>query len=91
MTPLEYRTAIATLGLSQLAAGRWLGVSPKTAQRYATDGPSGAAARAVGLAVAMVGLEREGHVGWGGEIGAALDGPWVRHSDLIAALDLPTK
>lgn len=47
MTPSEYRTALSTLGLSQLAAGRWLGVSPKTAQRYATEGPSGPAARAV--------------------------------------------
>lgn len=47
MTPSEYRTALSTLGLSQLAAGRWLGVSPKTAQRYATDGPSGPASRAM--------------------------------------------
>lgn len=47
MTPTDYRTAIATLGLSQLAAGRWLGVSPKTAQRYAVDGPSPGAAKAV--------------------------------------------
>lgn len=47
MTPAEYRTALETLGLSQLAAGRWLGVSPKTAQNYATTGPSGPAARAI--------------------------------------------
>lgn len=51
MTPAEYRVAIATLGLSQLAAGRWLGVSNKTAQRYATDGPTGPAARAIGMAL----------------------------------------
>ncbi len=51
MTPAEYRAALATLGLSQLAAGRWLGVSNKTAQRYATDGPSGPAARAIRLAL----------------------------------------
>jgi len=47
MTPAEYRTALTTLGLSQLAAGRWLGVSPKTAQRYASDGPSPGAAKAI--------------------------------------------
>jgi len=51
MNPSEYRTAIATLGLSQLGAGRWLGVSPKTAQRYAVDGPSGPASVAVRLAL----------------------------------------
>lgn len=58
MTPAEYRTAIATLGLSQLAAGRWLGVSPKTAQRYAVDGPSGPAARAIQMLVDMPTMER---------------------------------
>ena len=47
MTSADYRSAIATLGLSQLAAGRWLGVSPKTAQRYASDGPSPGAAKAI--------------------------------------------
>ena len=51
MTATEYRTALTTLGLSQLAAGRWLGVSPKTAQRYAVDGPSPGAAKAVKLAL----------------------------------------
>ncbi len=51
MTPAEYRAALSTLGLSQLAAGRWLGVSNKTAQRYATDGPSGPAARAITMAL----------------------------------------
>lgn len=47
MTPTEYRTALATLGLTQKAAGEWLGVSEKTAKRYATTGPSGPAARAI--------------------------------------------
>lgn len=51
MTPAEYRSALATLGLSQLAAGRWLGVSNKTAQRYATDGPTGPAAKAISMAL----------------------------------------
>lgn len=51
MTLSEYRTALSTLGLSQLAAGRWLGVSPKTAQNYASKGPSGPAAVAVRMAL----------------------------------------
>ena len=51
MTPDEYRTALASLGLSQLAAGRWLGVSPKTAQNYARTGPSGPAAVAIRMAL----------------------------------------
>lgn len=51
MTPAEYRIALATLGLSQLAAGRWLGVSPKTAQNYAKHGPSNPAALAVKYAL----------------------------------------
>ena len=52
MTPAEYRAALSTLGLSQQAAGRWLGVSSKTAQNYATAGPSGPAARAIRMALA---------------------------------------
>jgi hypothetical protein len=51
MTPAEYRAALATLGLSQQAAGRWLGVSPKTAQNYAKLGPSGPAAVAIRMAL----------------------------------------
>lgn len=56
MTPAEYRVALATLGLSQLAAGRWLGVSNKTAQRYATTGPTGPAAKSMAYAL-KYGLE----------------------------------
>ena len=51
MTPADYRTALTTLGLSQLAAGRWLGVSPKTAQNYAAKGPSNPAALVVKYAL----------------------------------------
>jgi hypothetical protein len=51
MTPQEYRSALATLGLSQQAAGRWLMVSPKTAQNYAKLGPSGPAAVAIRMAL----------------------------------------
>jgi hypothetical protein len=53
MTPSEYRTALSTLGLSQLAAGRWLNVSPKTAQNYASKGPSGPAAVAIRMALTI--------------------------------------
>ena len=53
MTPADYRAALSTLGLSQLAAGRWLGVSNKTAQNYATVGPSGPAARAMRMLLDM--------------------------------------
>lgn len=52
MTPTEYRQAIKTLGWSQLEAGRRLGVSDNTAQRYASSsGPSGPAARLIRLLV----------------------------------------
>ncbi len=51
MTALEYRAALATLGLSQQAAGRWLMVSPKTAQNYAKLGPSGPAHRSILMAL----------------------------------------
>ena len=36
MTPAEYRTAIQALGLSQVAAGRWLDVDPRTSRRWAS-------------------------------------------------------
>ena len=36
MTPQQYALALNALGLSQLAAGRWLGVSPRTSRRYIT-------------------------------------------------------
>lgn len=38
MTQKQYLAALEKLGLSQLAAGRWLGVSPRTAQNYASGG-----------------------------------------------------
>ena len=58
MTPDRYRAAIASLGLSQQAAGRWLCVSPKTAQNYAKLGPSGPAAVAIRMAL-QHGLTRQ--------------------------------
>lgn len=51
MDAQQYRYALATLGLTQKAAGEWLGVSEKTAKRYATTGPSGPAARAIEMLV----------------------------------------
>lgn len=53
MTPDEYRAALKALGLTQVGAGRMLGVSPRTAQEYAATGPSGPAAFAVRLLLAI--------------------------------------
>ena len=39
MTPAQYKAAIAKLGLSQEAAGVWLGASKRTGQNYAAKGP----------------------------------------------------
>ena len=39
MTRHQYRAAIQTLGLSQEAAGVFFGVSKRTGQRYAAEGP----------------------------------------------------
>jgi len=38
MTGKEYKAAIAQLGLSQQAAGVWLGLSKRTGQTYAEVG-----------------------------------------------------
>ncbi len=35
MTPAQYKTAIAKLGLSQQRAGDWLGVGQRTSQGWA--------------------------------------------------------
>ena len=54
MTPAAYTAALATLGLNTPAeAARWLGVSLRTAQRYAVDGPSEMARRVVELALRL--------------------------------------
>jgi len=37
MTPAAYREALDTLGLSQLAAARLLGVNGRTSRRWASD------------------------------------------------------
>jgi len=53
MTPDDYRAALKTLGLTQVGAGRLMGVSARTAQEYAAKGPSGPAAFAVRLLLAL--------------------------------------
>jgi hypothetical protein len=42
MSPKQYRYALATLGLTQAAAGHLLGVGARTSRRYAEQGISGA-------------------------------------------------
>jgi DNA-binding transcriptional regulator YiaG len=37
MTPLQFRTAITKLSLSQVQAAHVLGVTPRTARRWALD------------------------------------------------------
>lgn len=39
MTPAEYLAAIKRLGWSQIGAAKYLGVTQRTAQRYAANGP----------------------------------------------------
>jgi len=53
VTADEYRAALAAAGLTIQGAGRWLMVSPKTAQNYATVGPSGPAVRAITMLLDM--------------------------------------
>jgi pentatricopeptide repeat protein len=49
MTAKQYLAAIEKLGMSQLAAGRFLGVSPRTAANYAAKGPPEMAAKLLRL------------------------------------------
>lgn len=53
VTADEYRLALRDLGLSQVGAAPVLGVSPRTAQTYAAEGPSGPAALAIQLLLAL--------------------------------------
>lgn len=47
MSPEQYKSHLATLGLTQSQAAAWLGVSVRTQRRYEKNGPEGPAARAV--------------------------------------------
>lgn len=49
MTSDEYRAALDRLGLTQVGAAPVLDVSPRTAQYYASSGPSGPAGRLMTL------------------------------------------
>lgn len=53
MTPKQYNATIAKLGLSQLAAGRFLGVAPRTAQNYAAKGPPESVAKLLRLMIRL--------------------------------------
>jgi hypothetical protein len=53
MTPKQYRTIIESFGLSQEAAGVWLGVSKRTGQNYAAKGPPEAVAKLLRLMIRL--------------------------------------
>jgi DNA-binding XRE family transcriptional regulator len=80
MTADQYRAALATLNLTQGQAAKWLGVSLKTSHLYARNGPSGPAAKAVSMAVAL----RACQLWWGDdeEVG------WIDPDDVAAAIGL---
>ena len=59
MTAEEYRDALSRLGLSQVGAAPILGVSPRTAQTYASEGPSGPASLAIQLLLEMPKTKRD--------------------------------
>lgn len=88
MTPESYRAALSTLGLSQLAAGRWLNVSPKTAQNYASKGPSGPAAVAIRMALAIKDISRFDLNWTSGSMGLDPCGEYVKYYDLRAVADI---
>jgi len=58
MTADDYRAALKALGLTQVGAGKLLGVSARTAQTYAAEGPSGPAAFAIRLLLSMSDKDR---------------------------------
>lgn len=45
MTTTEYLAALERLGWSQIGAAKYLGVTQRTAQRYAANGPTPPVAR----------------------------------------------
>ena len=54
MSPEAYRKRIADLGLTQEAAGELLGVTGRTGQKWATEGPP----KAVAMLLLLVGKDR---------------------------------
>jgi hypothetical protein len=58
LTAAGYRAAIDELGLTQVAAGRLLGVTTRTSQRYAEAGCDGPAALAIRLLLALPAARR---------------------------------
>lgn len=48
MTPTAYLAALKRLGWSKIGAAKYLGVTQRTAQRYAKDGPPPPVARLLG-------------------------------------------
>lgn len=56
MTPNEYRAAIAALGLSQVKAGKLLGVNERTSRVWAKDGAPPSVAIALTALVFIKGL-----------------------------------
>lgn len=56
MTADEYRAAIATLGLSQVQAGKRLGADERTSRRWAQGGCPSSVAVALALAVTLKNL-----------------------------------
>jgi hypothetical protein len=53
MTALQYRAALERLGLSQRAAGPFLGVDERTSRRWAADGPPESVAKLLRLMVKL--------------------------------------
>lgn len=54
MTPAQYDKAIRQLGFtSQELAGEWLGVSRRTGQRYAANGPPEPVARLLRMMIRL--------------------------------------
>lgn len=58
MSAAEYLAGLAELGLSQVGAAPLWGVSERTAQRYAADGPPKAVAFALKLLLALPPAQR---------------------------------
>jgi hypothetical protein len=61
MTADEYRAALAALGLTQVAAGRVLGVTGRASQSYCAKGPPAPVALAVRL---LLSLPRDQRAKW---------------------------